>query len=472
MTNFILGNPRLVFVHIPKTAGTSVRKAFGGVHARFFGHIPNEFRNLPSFSIVREPKARFLSAFRMFKYGNAADNDFYSVGRMPDLTITDALDILEDPWIGFDRSEQTLPFNLKHHLIPQTHPFNCLGQVQSILRLENIDRDFAQLASSLKLEIDLPKLRVSHGQKQTEDHWTKADEDRFLKIFEEDYVTLDYPFVDEKTTSPHPTFQTNQPVFPSDETVYDIWSAYFSDKTIGIKNADDALPPADCSFEPFVDDIICSNEKKKPWAGRSKNLIEHFHKLQPEFVGASRLSHLLACLIVVLRRDSTNERALLLFWRILDEQIDVIRSELSLRWLVSISDTIADFGRSSGECAIGMCASVYANTTKLHETELRIFHPKRPWPPKKRLNSGGKLFDGMNSFWVEKGDLIENMFERSQQLAKAEPVAGKVLMEVIERLKGGPTVYRRFKRLSGKPSVPVLDDDAKGEIEKLAKKTL
>lgn len=471
MTNFILGEPRLLFIHIPKTGGTSVREALGDAEARFFGHVPSEFRNIPSLSVIREPRARFLSAFRMFKYGNSVSDDYYSVARMPDLTITDALDILEDPWIGFDRSERSLLCNLKHHLIPQTHPFNCLWQVQSILRLENIDRDFAQFASSLRLEVELPKLRVSHGQQQIEDPWTKADEARFTRIFEEDFVKLEYSR-EEEATSSHASFHAIQPAFPSDATVYDIWPAYFSDRKLAVKNADTALPTADCSFEPFIDDIILGRSTNKPWAGRSRDLIEHFHKLQPEFGGASRLSHLLACLIVVLRRDSTNERARLLFWRILEEQFDVIRSELSLRWLVSISDTIADFGRSSGECAIGMCASVYANTTKLHETELKVFYPERPWPPNKRLNSGGVLFDGMISFWVEKGDLTENMFERSQRLSEAEPVAGKVLMEVIERLRKGPTVYRRFKRISGQTSVPILDAETRTEVEKLIKKSL
>ena len=472
MTNFILRKHRAMFVHIPKTGGTSVKDAFGGIECQFFGHIPREFRNLPSFAIVREPQARFLSAFRMFKYGNLLPEDYYSIPRLPDLTIKDALDVLEDPWIGFDRSERSLLWNLKHHMIPQTHPFNCLHFARSKLRLETINVDFAQFVATTNLTAELPQFRGTRGKQLEDEYWSPIDKERFSRIFEEDYKVLGYspdcanaPF--RHAARPYTTSQGS-----TDMMVYEIWSAYFSDKIIAVNNADTALPAVDCPLVPLADEIIPGEGNSKAWAGRSKDLIGHFRRLQPEFAGASRLSHLLACLIVVLRRDAENERALKLFWRILDEQFDVIRSEISLRWLISIADTIADFGRNTGECAIGLSASVYANTAKLYETEQKIYHPKRPWPPKKRLNSGGELFDGMISYWIEEGDLIENMFARSVRISKSEPVAGKVLMEVIERLKKGPTVYRRFNRISGKTSVPILDTDTRIKIERLAKKAL
>lgn len=70
MTNFIIDKPRIVFIHLPKTGGTSVRDALGKLEGRYFGHVPERFRDRPSLTVVREPKARFLSAFRMFKFGN------------------------------------------------------------------------------------------------------------------------------------------------------------------------------------------------------------------------------------------------------------------------------------------------------------------------------------------------------------------------------------------------------------------
>ncbi|MFT5185704.1 MAG: hypothetical protein ACI84C_002852 [Flavobacteriales bacterium] len=468
MTNFILQNPDIVFIHLPKTGGTSVRKAWGKNTGQFFGHIPERYGHLDTFAAIREPKDRFLSAFKMFKFGNDLAKDFYSKARLPDLTISDALDVLDNPWIGFDSSQRSLNWNLKHHILPQTHPFNCLHRAKNIFRFENLDSELSEYFLKLNAPLELEKLRSSLSP-SLDEVWSDGDKERFRELFAEDYACLGYEANFEIKLISTKKVKKLRPV---EISVYDIWSAYFSDAKIAIEEPGASLPNENSNLELFADEIIPGYPSSKAWAGRSKNLKEHFHNLQPDFAGASRLSHLLACIIVVLRRDKSCLRAKLLFWRIIDEQFEGIKSEISLRWLVAIADTIADFGRNSGECAVGMSASIYANSVKLHESELKLFFPKRPWPPNKRVSSGGKLFDGMLTFWIEKGDLIENMFSRSLRIADKEPAAGKVLREVIERLQIGPTVYRRFEGLAGKPPVPLLDDRAKDRVTQVLKRRL
>jgi hypothetical protein len=465
MTNFIISAPNLVFIHVPKTGGTSVRKAFGQVEGRYFGHLPERFRRLPKLAVVREPKQRFLSALRMFKYGNQLEGDYYAKARWPELTISKALDVLEDPWIGFDRSHRNIPWNLKHHILPQTHPFNCLFYADHILRFETLEDDFKDYCAKLGFSAQLPRLRVSRGRQAPEEVWTAQEEARFEQLFESDYRVLNYTPGLSHAQKKRYDFT---PLRPQSDTLYDLWPTYFSGQKVFVKNAAEALPSESCALEPFADEII-PGAVAGAWAGRSKDLVDHFHKLQPEFGGASRLSHLLACTIVVLRRDPSCKQARVLFWRILDEQFEMIQSELSLRWLVSISDTIADFGRSSGERAVGMNASIYANSAKLHESELKLFYPQRPWPPRRRFSSGGTLFDGMLTYWVEKGDMIDNMFARSLEIAALEPTAGQILKEVIERLKIGPTVYRRFNRIAGKATVPLMEDKVKERLQRILK---
>jgi hypothetical protein len=344
-----------------------------------------------------------------------------------------------------------------------------LQNAKTILRNETLEDDFRRLCEQLGVSSELPRLRSSKGQGH-ELEWSQSDCERFNEMFAEAYAVLGYSNDSSMRPSKDWTYELPSPR-SLEQSVFSQWSSYFSDQTAFVENATAALPNENCLLEPFADEII-PGRPDATWAGRSKDLLEHFRRLQPEFSGASRLAHLLACTIVVLRREPNCERAGVLFWRILEEQFDVIRSELSLRWLVAIADTIADFGRSSGERAVGLSASIFANSTKLHESELKIFYPDRPWPPKKRMSSGGKLFDGLITFWTEKGDLIDNMFARSNKVAEAEPVAGAVLQEVIERLRGGPTVYRRFARISGKEAVPMLDPDVKRKIQRLMSRKL
>ncbi|MGZ2258410.1 hypothetical protein [Roseobacter sp. A03A-229] len=463
MTNLILRDPNVVLVHMPRTGGSSVRKALGvPVERTFFGHIPEAYADWERVSIMRDPKARFLSALRLFKYGDDAEGD--EAPRWPDLTISQALDVLEDPWIGFDRSQRNLSWDLKHHLIPQTHPFHCLRGVTRLLRSERLEEDFAQMCATLGLTGTLPHLHRSREPEGSEDIWTDTDENRFRALFAEDYRVLGYE-------PDHPTEVTSALPRRASNPVYSLWPAYFSDNSFEISEAEHALPAPDIPLEPFVDTVI-PGQPAETWAARDGDLNVHFHNLQPEFGGASRLSHLLACVIVVIRRDAACAPAHRLFWRIMDEQFDALRAELSLRWLISIADTIADFGRDDLERTTALAAATVANTCRLYESELAVFYPKRPWPPNARVSFKKELFDGLRTFRPEQGDMIETMFARTSKMAYLSPVAGKVQMEVMERLRKGPTAFGRFRRILGTAPAPLLDEDVKNRMMRMMRRKL
>ncbi|MEM8658391.1 MAG: hypothetical protein AAGF22_09870, partial [Pseudomonadota bacterium] len=92
MANYLLRDPSAVFIHIPKNSGSSMRALWGDTHLeQAFGHIPADWPDVPRFAVVRAPKARFLSAVRMFKFGVAEPDDFYHTPALPDLTLSQAL---------------------------------------------------------------------------------------------------------------------------------------------------------------------------------------------------------------------------------------------------------------------------------------------------------------------------------------------------------------------------------------------
>lgn len=68
-------NAGVIFIHIPKNAGSSVNDALYG---RFMGHVPaslvryasaSDFANLPSFALLRNPLERCLSAYYFARAG-------------------------------------------------------------------------------------------------------------------------------------------------------------------------------------------------------------------------------------------------------------------------------------------------------------------------------------------------------------------------------------------------------------------
>jgi hypothetical protein len=197
MSNFLLKKPDCVFIHIPKTAGTSIRKGVwkGNYEGPVFGTIPEEWAKLFSFAFVRHPLQRFISAYKMFTMGTRAEkNSGLQIHRPRDsrpLSIEEFLDIVTDESIIFDERRSTLEERIRHHTIPQTHPFNCLHLADFIGRHENINVDIQIVSLQVGIQIDLPHMHTTNDI-----HWKnflKGETlNRCRQFYEEDLETLQY----------------------------------------------------------------------------------------------------------------------------------------------------------------------------------------------------------------------------------------------------------------------------------------
>lgn len=166
MSNFRLLDPDCVLIHVPKTGGTSIRK--GVWNRRYegpaFGTVPESWRGMFSFAFVRHPLDRFVSAWRMFTSGTADEPDWRMPADARPLTIEEFGEIVFDDRIIFDERRQTFEERIRHHTIPQTHPYNCLDQAEFIGRFERLEEDFARVARRLELHAALPHMhRTRHG---------------------------------------------------------------------------------------------------------------------------------------------------------------------------------------------------------------------------------------------------------------------------------------------------------------------
>ncbi|WP_167620247.1 sulfotransferase family 2 domain-containing protein [Paracoccus ravus] len=464
--NFLFPDRGVVFIHIPKNAGTSIRTALGKRSVGpVAGAIPEDWIGLPSLAVIRHPTDRFLSAVNMFRCGARAiaSSDHYHEARLPGLTVSQALDALEDPTIGFDRSFRHPLHNLKHHMWPQTDAFNCLALARHILRFENLEEDFERFCAAQGIDAELPFTRHTTMREGslTADDLTAAELDRIATFFRADFDQLGYQPDDFSWSDARPI--KSQKDLDAEEVLAELWPSYFENAA-----ASDAqlsvLPSSEVNLELFATSVI-PGRTAKGWNHRRKDLLDHFRHLEPEFAGKPRLCHLLACTIVVLRRDEENAAARRLFNRIVREH-SAIATHLNSRWLTSVCDTLVDVGETDLDRVLGMTGSLFSNSMKLIETEIRLFYPPRPWPPKKIIRRGGALYDGMITFWIERGDAIENLLDRVEKALSVEADAAFFVREIINRVISNDTALSRIMALAGQAPLSVIRKD---RLERLRK---
>lgn len=182
-----------MLIHITKTGGTSIRK--GVWHRNYekpvFGYMPDEWSHLFKFAFVRHPFDRVISAWKMFTEGAVGDKSWKFPADARPLTLSQFMDIVEDDSIIFDERRKTFEEKIRHHAIPQTHPFNCLKHADFVGRFERIDEDFAKIAARLGMTTKLPKMHHT-----THTHWQDYFDDEILSrcraFYAQDLEELNY----------------------------------------------------------------------------------------------------------------------------------------------------------------------------------------------------------------------------------------------------------------------------------------
>ena len=119
----------------------------------------------------------FLSAFRYLRASQFSQIAALSVDRF--------LDVVEDesisPAIAGGKTWQGM---IRHHAIPQTHPFNLLDHADEVGRFETFEADCLRLLGRKPPHLNAsPKAPVK---------LTTAERARVLSVYATDFIDLDY----------------------------------------------------------------------------------------------------------------------------------------------------------------------------------------------------------------------------------------------------------------------------------------
>lgn len=197
MSAFLLKNPDCVLIHIPKSAGRSIRKGVwnGAYDGPYFGPLPSRLKSYFKFAFVRNPYDRLASVWRMFSQGSKQTANYIQHWRPdPNLTINDILDITEDESIIYDERRRSFREIIRHHSIPMTHEFNAIDSADFIGRYENLEVDWKSVCDQIALpHTPLPRMMYTEQQ----DYHELFDEktlERTKRVYAEDLERFAYEF--------------------------------------------------------------------------------------------------------------------------------------------------------------------------------------------------------------------------------------------------------------------------------------
>ncbi len=196
---------KVIFVHIPKTAGLSIYEMFGmdyppDTHAPVAGYQQADaalFRNAYKFSVVRNPWDRLVSAFHYLKHQSASLNE--KKWREDEAWAERYLAKL-NCFSDFMRALQTPDFRRQiltwRHFIPQHYFLTCGGSeilVDQLVYFEDLQNGLEDVAK----KIDVP-LKSVHRNASTrsgyQQYYTEADAELVASIYARDIELFSYVF--------------------------------------------------------------------------------------------------------------------------------------------------------------------------------------------------------------------------------------------------------------------------------------
>jgi len=186
--------PACVFLRIPKTGTTSILKGLlGGKEnaAEIYrsSRIPEEWRHLFTFAMVRNPFTRFFSAYKMFEKKNFQREPLYG---MSFLTPELSLRVVNDHTIPLEG--KGLHSRLRMHVLPMTHPYLGLNQANYIGRFEEFEAEWYKLCGLLKtgtqpVRMDRQSEQVGYGN-----FYTPSLRQAVEKVYAQDLDEFGYTF--------------------------------------------------------------------------------------------------------------------------------------------------------------------------------------------------------------------------------------------------------------------------------------
>ena len=164
--------------------------------------------------------------------------------------------------------------------------------------------------------------------------------------------------------------------------------------------------------------------------------------------------YLLTLVISYLRRGTDHTaHASHLFQRLWAEEYPVLLGFLETRWLISVLQTFMEHGTTEAQRITGAAGFLFANTLKLYEAERALDGLDADATYANLTPVTKSRFWGLDRLRVGGSDMALNTTAHLLELAAREERSGRVLQELLVRVKRNHTAFSRMDQTRAKHGV-------------------
>lgn len=183
----ITDSKKLIFIHIPKTAGTSIKHSlsitnrdvgYHATHDKVKSRYPNKWKTYFKFTFVRNPFDRVYSIFSYYKMGKTTTS--------VDPNVIPAT--FEEFVLNLDKYLTILGLNFNQ--------CDYIGnEMDYVGKVENIDNDYKEICKRNNIEFNgLPKKRTSNRVENYRDVYTEEMVGIVSEYFKKDITKFSYEY--------------------------------------------------------------------------------------------------------------------------------------------------------------------------------------------------------------------------------------------------------------------------------------